>query len=179
MTIALSYPVEAVVIRPLVREDAESFMLLRLALAAESELAMGCTLEEEVARPMERFYDNLSAGPLATIFGAFVHDRLVGTAAVMVGGELVSYAHKYLLWGVIVSPAYRRRAIARRLIETAIDHARAQGALHLNLCVFEPNYPARQLYDALGFQPYGREPGALCLHGQYYDACLMNLRLAA
>ncbi|HEY9101747.1 GNAT family N-acetyltransferase [Chitinimonas sp.] len=175
MTIALSLPVTAITIRPLVREDAEAFMLLRLAQAAESEVAMGCTLEEEVSRPMERFYDNLSGGPEAQTFGAFANDRLIGTAAVLRMGDIASYAHKYLLWGVIVSPNYRRRSVARRLVETAIAHVRAQGAHRIQLCMYEPNEAARQLYESLGFTPYGVEPEALCLHGAYFDACLMTL----
>lgn len=55
-----------------------------------------------------------------------------------------------------VSPAMRRRGLARRLMEEAGAHARAAGARRMFLEVAEDNWCARRLYAALGFAPVGR-----------------------
>jgi ribosomal protein S18 acetylase RimI-like enzyme len=55
--------------------------------------------------------------------------------------------------GVYVLPAFRRRGLARRLTEAAIEWARAQGCTLVRLSASEP---AQSLYRSLGFRP-GRE----------------------
>ena len=63
--------------------------------------------------------------------------------------------------GYMVHPDFRRRGVARQLVEHSIAAAPALGfdALMLNL-VFESN-PARRLYDDLGFEVVGRVPDAV------------------
>ena len=57
-----------------------------------------------------------------------------------------------------VSPQYRRRGIARRLLEMAMDQARARGTTHLFLEMRDGN-PAERLYRSFGFEQIGRRPG--------------------
>ncbi|MEO7002337.1 MAG: GNAT family N-acetyltransferase [Ktedonobacterales bacterium] len=52
---------------------------------------------------------------------------------------------------VAVLPAYRRRGIARQLVETAIVFAQKRGATSLALDVIADNLPAVTLYTSLGF----------------------------
>lgn len=58
-----------------------------------------------------------------------------------------------------VVPAYRRRGIARGLIEAVFERVRAEGVTRLYLEVAEDNDDARRLYRALGFEAVGRRPG--------------------
>ena len=74
---------------------------------------------------------------------------------------------------VAVLPEYRRRGIARRLVEALIEEARGRGITRLHLEVRESNTAARTLYESLGFVTDGRRKG-------YYrqpteDAVLMTL----
>lgn len=50
--------------------------------------------------------------------------------------------------GLFVEPAHRRRGIARSLVETAISHARAEGADVVSL---HSSDSGRGLYESLGF----------------------------
>lgn len=57
-------------------------------------------------------------------------------------------------WTIVnvgVLPAYRRRGIARKLVEAAIEIARERGAKRVILDVINGNDPAYQLYARLGF----------------------------
>lgn len=57
---------------------------------------------------------------------------------------------------VYVDEAYRRRGIARQLIEQAMAWGREQGCALVELNVL-PNNPAQQLYRALGFDVFQYE----------------------
>jgi len=52
-----------------------------------------------------------------------------------------------------VRPSYRRRGVARALMEAALGWAREQGLESADLSVYSTN-PARRLYEDLGFVPY-------------------------
>ena len=162
-----------VTIRVLNPEDAESLVALRLEVAAESELAMGCSFEEEAARPIERFRQQLGSSFCAT-FGAFAEGRLVGAASIL-RSELTSSGHKAVLWGVAVSPLLRRQSVGRRLVESCVHDALAGGVRRINLAVYVSGHAAIRLYESVGFGVYGREPEALYVNGSYYDALLMSL----
>lgn len=53
---------------------------------------------------------------------------------------------------VAVAPEWRRRGIARALLQRAEDDARARSLTYLGLYVRESNHGARALYERLGFQ---------------------------
>lgn len=63
---------------------------------------------------------------------------------------------KWEIGNVAVLPEYRRRGIARALVEAALALARDHGATHVLLEVVEGNLPASALYESLGFTPYTR-----------------------
>jgi len=65
-----------------------------------------------------------------------------------------------------VVPAYRRRGVARALIETVFERVRAEGVVRLYLEVAEDNDDARRLYKALGFEAIGRRPGYYARHNE-------------
>lgn len=165
-------------IRPLTASDAEIFSALRLAVAADGELPMGCTYAEEAARPMAVFRQQLSS-PFGVTFGAFSGGELVGTASVLRSADSVVTVHKATLWGVLVAPSHRKRSIGRRLVEAAIRYARLTGVRRLNLTVFLPNDTARGLYESLGFVVFGVEPQAIHMGGCDHDALIMSLATEA
>lgn len=94
-------------------------------------------------------------------------------------GELAAYAGWQCVAGegsllnIGVIPEYRRRGLAKRLLDHVRLEALNAGAEFLTLEVRESNAPARALYAAFGFVEVGRRPG-------YYeapteDAVLMTL----
>jgi ribosomal protein S18 acetylase RimI-like enzyme len=77
-----------------------------------------------------------------------------------------------------VAPEVRGRGLGRMLLEAAIAQARATpGIEQLMLAVNATNVPARNLYLAMGFEPFGREPRALKIDGHYFDEDYMALFL--
>ena len=55
---------------------------------------------------------------------------------------------------LVVRDGYRRRGIARALLDVAERYARQAGASELRIDVLSENEPARQLYLREGFTPY-------------------------
>ena len=73
----------------------------------------------------------------------------MGNAVDQVSGD--RYAHIFLLY---VSPEYRRRGIAKALMNQAQDWAIARGDRQIGLQVFPHNKPALTLYQSLGFHTH-------------------------
>ena len=75
-------------------------------------------------------------GKVAAGSGVMLHDRL---------GRRRAY-----ICNVYTEPEYRRRGLARRLVETAIAWCRAEGFPSIDLHASDQGHP---LYAALGFEP--------------------------
>jgi ribosomal-protein-alanine N-acetyltransferase len=75
-----------------------------------------------------------------------------------------------------VTPAVRRRGIARALLTEALRHARARGVRTVFLEVGVRNIPARALYRAAGFTEAGRRR-AYYANGE--DALILRAAIAA
>lgn len=75
--------------------------------------------------------------------------RVVGNASLLAVNE---FPERWVLANVAVSPGYRRRGIARQMVEAAIDKARERSATALHLQVERDNPPAHRLYQQLGFE---------------------------
>ncbi|MEI6735242.1 MAG: GNAT family N-acetyltransferase [Comamonadaceae bacterium] len=163
-------------IRQLGADDAQAFSTLRREVTADNPIPMGLTMEEELARPLQGFRDQLSYPEPNAAFGAFVDAELVGSAAVAWPSKLTSSRHKTTLWGVFVSPRYRRNGIARALVQRAIDHAESFGVRRINLTVYVPNPAAVKLYESLQFEYCGVEPEAIRIGETYFDGCQMSRR---
>ncbi|MGQ9614686.1 GNAT family N-acetyltransferase [Chloroflexus sp.] len=63
----------------------------------------------------------------------------------------ISYGEGFIA-DVAVTPAWRRRGVARTLLQYVEDEARARSLTYLGLYVRETNQAARTLYERLGFQ---------------------------
>ena len=106
-------------------------------------------------------------------------DRVVGYVRLRHPSRLPAGRHVLQVNGISVDPAYRRRGIARALLDAAIAEARSRGARKLSLRVFAPNVAARGLYEAAGFEVEGVLRGEFFLEGDYVDDVLMALDLTA
>ena len=75
--------------------------------------------------------------------------RVVGNASLLAVNE---FPERWVVANVAVSPGYRRRRIAHRMVEAGIDLARERGATEIYLQVERDNPPAHRLYQQLGFE---------------------------
>ena len=114
--------------------------------------------------------------------GVLVAELADGIAGyVKVGQALPIEASRHVLEikGLSVSPAHRRRGVARALMRAAIREARTAGARRLTLRVLAHNAAARDLYAACGFEVEGVLREYFRLDGRYVDDVLMALPLTA
>lgn len=61
-------------------------------------------------------------------------------------------ARVFVLYDLFVTPAARRRGVARCLMQCAADEARARGAEALTLQTARTNLAAQRLYESLGWR---------------------------
>jgi ribosomal protein S18 acetylase RimI-like enzyme len=165
-------------IRPLARVDGPAFRTLRLEGLKLASEAFSAAYEDEVRRSDEEFAARIPEAPPSAIFGAFRDGRLVAMTGLFVHAGLQE-RHKGLIWGVYVGADARGQGLARRLLQTAIAHARTVDGLEiLQLGVGVTNEPAKAVYAAAGFEVYGVERKALKLaDGRYVDEELRMLEL--
>ena len=95
-------------------------------------------------------------------------------------GQLAGYAMAWLgpgeghLGNLAVSESYRRRGVARALVEDLLHHARLAGIERLSLEVRASNFAAQWLYRAYGFRLAGLRRGYYRDNGE--DALILEWR---
>ncbi|HEY3517187.1 MAG TPA: GNAT family N-acetyltransferase [Gammaproteobacteria bacterium] len=165
-------------LRQLDSSDAAAFSALRLAALRECPTAFSSSYEEECAIPLARRAERMAPDRDHAIFGAFDGENLVGTVGLHreSGRKL---AHKAVIWGVYVAPAFRQRGIGRLLLERALAHATSMpGLLQVTLGVNTENTAAIALYTSLGFETFGLERGFLLVDGVLHDELHMARAVA-
>ena len=102
--------------------------------------------------PLLRFLSLLSP-PLRDVFRGFVweEDGRIA-AAVIVAREGGTPSWSVGMVGVL--PEYRRRGLARKLLERSLEYLREREADKTTLGVIDRNVPAYSLYKSLGFDHY-------------------------
>jgi GNAT superfamily N-acetyltransferase len=85
---------------------------------------------------------------------AHIDDDAVGFTQLYPAFSSVSAAHVWILNDLLVLPDARRSGVARALLSSAVDFARADGALRLELETDHDNAGAQALYHAMGWVPY-------------------------
>jgi ribosomal-protein-alanine N-acetyltransferase len=99
-----------------------------------------------------------------------------------ISGQIIAYVLFWILPGTIdihniaVHTGFRRRGIARLLLEQVISEARSRGLHRVTLEVRQSNLPAQRLYESLGFVRTGIRSGYYSDNGE--DALAMTLELA-
>jgi GNAT superfamily N-acetyltransferase len=136
--------------------DWEALRRLRLRALADAPDAFASTLEAEVAFPAEVWRQRAQGGPGSTNFIAREGGVDIGLAAVFAEPNAPGRMHLVSMW---VDPRYRRRGVARGLVDQAVGWAADRQAREVILWVADHNTTARQLYERIGFRPTGeRQP---------------------
>jgi RimJ/RimL family protein N-acetyltransferase len=163
-------------IRLLRDDDAETYAELRREALLDSPLAFASSPDDDLASTPESARAQLRRAPESVILGAF-RKGLVGSVGLYRDRHLKS-SHKVHLWGMYVSPAYRRQGIASELLETALRHAGSMPGVHwVHLSVSSAAREALRLYESAGFQRWGTEPESLRHEGRAVSEHHMAIRL--
>ena len=124
-------------------------------IGALSQLEQSAFAGDRISR---RSWRGLIARASATVTVAATSGGIVG-ASVLLHSAHTSVAR---LYSIAVDPVARGQGIARMLLETAIENARAAGASVLRLETRVDNKAAQSLFRRHGFAPLDRKP-------TYYD----------
>ena len=102
--------------------------------------------------------------------------RIVGQLMLQ-GGKRRNVRHAATL-GITVGREHRGQGVGRRLMEYAIDWARAGGVVtRIELNVFVRNSNAIRLYESCGFVVEGRRRRSIHRDGEYMEDLVMALLL--
>ncbi len=78
---------------------------------------------------------------------------------------------------VYVATAYRRRGIARQLLQEAIRRSASAGTRTLVGLIFGHNEPSLALFEGFGFHRWAHLPGVTELDGVERDVLILGLRI--
>jgi len=156
-----------VVVLRVTENDWRALRAVRLAALAEAPTAFGSTVRREQDFDEDRWR---AWARSAAMFVAVAGESSVGIAA-GVAGKSGGERKLVAMW---VSPGWRGRDVALRLMSSVIDWAGVEGAERVTLWVAEGNESARRLYERRGFRfTGGRKPlpsnPALCIDEMVLD----------
>ncbi len=106
---------------------------------------------------------------------AEVDGSVVGTCDVDRRSARTELSHVAVL-GIAIRKEFRGRGIGQNLMRKTIEACRGKFEV-IVLSVFSNNYPAKTLYEKLGFKMYGQLPRGIKRGDQYIDEELMYLSL--
>jgi GNAT superfamily N-acetyltransferase len=155
--------------------DAAALRHLRLRSVQEEPIAFSVGYDEINETPIEAIIEHLQE---TDVFGAWMEDKLIG----MVGMQRAAGAkvrHRATIGGMYVIPERRRQGVGRALLEAVLTYTRSlAGVRYVTLAVVIAPTTAIALYERVGFQQWGVEPGAICVDGVDYDLAHLVLNLA-
>lgn len=163
------------ILRNIRRDEAEQYWPLRLEALKNHPEAFGASFEMSVQLPMSEVQERIHNEADDYILGAYTEE---GTLAGTMGFKRehgLKLQHKGYIWGVYVSPPYRGRGLASRLLREVLERGRElEGIEQINLSVVTTNESARRLYEQYGFETYGIERNALVVQEKGYDEAHMT-----
>ena len=157
------------IIRKLTIQDVESFISFRAEGLKNTPEAFGESLKEFNQKSLESIKSTFPNSNTNFLVGMFDEQKLVGVVGFF-QNRSEKMKHKAGIWGMFVTPSYRKQGIARKLMEFAIEKGKEIVEVkQISLGVVSTNIAAKELYKSLGFVSYGTEPRAICVDGTYYD----------
>ncbi len=124
---------------------------------AQDPMGNGRDLPEDIQRALVH---GLRAHPTTLIFLALHRDEAVGIVTCFIGFSTFAARPLVNIHDLHVAKDYRRRGVARLLLEAVEKEAQGLGCCKLTLEVQENNHPALALYRSFGFVSGQYEPEA-------------------
>ena len=142
----------------LTREEHRRDVLALTAAYGADPMGTGAPLPPEV---LGRLIEGLRAMPTALILLAYEEDeagrRALGIATCFVGFSTFHARRLVNIHDLAVRDGSRGKGVGRALLAAVEERARALDCCKVTLEVHENNPRARQLYEQVGFRPYGSD----------------------
>lgn len=132
-----------------------SALVFLLDLYARDETGLGMGLADTVKASLP---DMLASRAHYAGWIAWVNGQAAGLVNCFEGVSTFRAQPLLNIHDIVVAPAFRRRGIAKALLEAVESEARQSGCCKLTLEVLEGNLPAIKAYREAGFKPYGLDP---------------------
>jgi len=157
-------------IRLLTKEDAESYLAVRLEGLKENPEVFSTTLDDIIVKDdpigyKAKFLDKASDYTL----GAFTDEGDLVGVATLETSEKEKSVHKGKIVAVYVSPKSRGLGAGRKLIDEIIHLAKELDLEQIMLDVVSGNEPAIKLYEKIGFETFAKTPNDLKYNDEYWD----------
>lgn len=139
-----------------IRKAAEQDILRILELYRQLEITTS-PAEEGVSQPTaddyRKLFERIHSFPGMELVVAEDRETVIGSLEILI---IPNLSHKGLPWAlvenVIVDEAKRRTGIGRRLMQYAIDRAKAAGCYRISLSSNNSRKDAHRFYETLGFK---------------------------
>ncbi len=165
-----------ITIRPARPSDARYLAAFDKRLARESDIDIPIATDEvHTAEDYEDRIRRIGTPPNTTYLVAIAQGTIIGTLSCY-SGRLKAFTHAVTL-GVSVDKDWRGKGIGTKLMNSAIDWARAQQLKRIELRVYARNEGAIRLYKQLGFEVEGTLRKAIKHNDEYLDELVMALLL--
>ncbi len=127
--------------------------LLKLVFGQALEFDEGQLLGDDISAPISTLFYRLNPATsrLTNGFVWVAEGRIVGNVTLL----STKAWDRYLVANVAVHPTYRRRGIARAMMQAVTSHVRTRGGRAILLQVVKDNFSAIDLYDSLGYVRVG------------------------
>ena len=132
-----------------------SALVYMLDLYARDETGLGTGLADTVKANLA---DMLASRAHYAGWIAWVNGQAAGLVNCFEGVSTFRAQPLLNIHDIVVAPPYRRRGIARALLDAVEFEARRLGCCKLTLEVLTGNLPAINAYLEAGFKPYGLDP---------------------
>lgn len=130
---------------------------------------------EDEQKFVESMLDGIKKGTIVYLL-AFHHNLLIAASQI----EMREKAQRHVgIFGISVGKEYRQQGVGRLLMRTVFQEAK----IHLpqmkvcELSVFATNDVAKRMYEAFGFQEYGRLPQGVRHRETFVDEVCMVKRM--
>lgn len=149
------------IVKVLAPEDIPLMQALRREALASAPYAFASSLDDDRTLDPGFVARSIANAATSVILLALADGRAVG----MVGAarqEKRKSQHRAQIWGMYVSPEWRRGGVGAQLLAAVLEHIRAwAGVREVALCVTSAARDAQRLYERAGFRVWGCEPAAL------------------
>lgn len=136
-----------------IREAIATDLPAILSLYAQPDMDNGKIMELETAKDVFR---KIGGYPNYRLFVASIHDRIVGTYALIIFDNLAHMgAPSALVEDVVVQGEWRRQGVGKAMMTHAMALCREAKCYKLALSSNLVREPAHRFYEALGFTPHG------------------------